>query len=291
MYSLEVNFDSRVYGYGASSTTLSYGILGANSTGTFLPLGVTVVTAVSAATQGLRYKDDVIVGTLTVANVQKSFIAARKFVTNASELTGDLNIAGLNIGTITDSTIFNGSWVNNGTTLRICTGNAVASVANCPVGNTILNYALTFSGADITAFDSVNNDTSVIRVAKMGTQQIYLRSGLAGTSTDKRFRVGLTPSTPNLSTVTYPWGVSNSAPLTSSITDTSYSSTSGTTFAVTATTVSSLIAPGYRSGSNTSTNPANATGSGFFVYQGPIGVMLGARNATGLVGRMELSIQ
>jgi hypothetical protein len=284
---LDVNFNSGLYGFGGSS--LTYGFLDAKTDGTI----VNSIAAGATATEGLRYKDDVIVGSLDVAGVRNSFVAARKFVTSPSELTGNINILGISIGSVVDSSIFTGRWLNSGTTLQLCVDNLITTTANCPnPGTSVRNLALTFNGADITAFDAVNNDTSVIRVAKMGTAQIYLRASVVSTGTDRRFRIGFSEGPSAFSTQTYAWGASNSFPLTSTISDTLYTSASVGTNPYTLNApvnVSSPSAPSIRSARNNTTTPANINAGSIFIIQGPLLAVAGAKNSP-FTGRVEVSM-
>jgi Domain of unknown function DUF11 len=287
MSSLDVNFNSGLYGFG--TTALTYGFLDTKADGTI----VTSLAAGSSATEGLRYKDDVIVGSLNIAGARKSFVAARKFVTNPTELSGNMNILGISIGSVVDSSIFTGRWLNSGTTLQLCVDNIITTTANCPnAATSVRNYALTFNGADITAFDSVNNDTSLIRVAKMGSAQIYLRAGIQGTGTDRRFRIGFSEGSSTFNTQTYAWGASNNFPLTSTLSDTLYTSASVGTDPYTVNVPigpSGTAAPSVRGGKNTTSTPATIKDGNLFVIQGPLVAAVGAKNSP-FTGRVEVSI-
>jgi Domain of unknown function DUF11 len=287
MSSLDVNFNSGLYGFG--TTALTYGFLDAKFDGTI----ISSLAAGASATEGLRYKDDVIVGSLNVAGARKSFVAARKFVTNPIELTGNINILGISIGSVVDSTIFTGRWLNSGGTLQLCLDNAITTTANCPNPSTsVRNYALTFNGADITAFDSANNDTNLIRVAKMGTAQIYLRAGIQGTGTDRRFRIGFSEGSSTFSTQIYAWGASNNFPLTSTLSETVYTSASVGTDPYTVNVpigLSSPAAPSIRSGKNSTSTPATIKDGSVFFIQGPLVAAVGAKNSP-FTGRVEVSI-
>jgi hypothetical protein len=284
---LDVNFNSGLYGFGGSS--LTYGFLDAKTDGTI----VSSIAAGAAATEGLRYKDDVIVGSLDVAGVRNSFVAARKFVTSPSELTGNINILGISIGSVVDSTIVTGRWLNSGTTLQLCADNLITTTVNCPnAATSVRNYALTFNGADITAVDSVNNDTTVIRVAKMGTAQIYLRASVVSTGTDKRFRIGFAEGPSTFSGQTYPWGASNSFPLTSTISDTLYTSASVGTNPYTVNApvgLSGTSAPSVRGARNNTSTPANINAGSIFIIQGPLLAVVGAKSSP-FTGRVEVSM-
>jgi hypothetical protein len=284
---LDVNFNSGLYGFGA--TALTYGFLDAKADGTI----VSSLAAGASATEGLRYKDDVIVGSLDVAGIRKSFVAARKFVTSPTELTGNINILGISIGSVIDSTIFTGRWLNSGTTLQICVDNIITTTVNCPnPATSVRNYALTFSGADITAFDSVNNDTNVIRVAKMGNAQIYLRAGLQGTSTDRRFRIGFAEGSATFATQTYAWGASNNFPLTSTLSESVYTSASVGTNPYTVNAPigpSSPAAPSVRGAKNGTSTPVTIKDGNLFVIQGPLAATVGAKSSP-FTGRVEVSM-
>jgi hypothetical protein len=215
-------------------------------------------TAVGApVTERLRYKDDVIVGSLDVAGLRNSFVAARKFVTRPSELTDSIKILGITIGSVTNSTIFTGRWLNARTTLQICVDNIISTAANCPnAATSIRNYSLTFDGAEISAFDSVN------KISAFSAQ-------------------------------TYAWGASNKFPLTSSISDTLYSSTSvgPNPYVVNAPVSASFqSAPSVRSATaNNTSTPASINAGSMFVVQGPLLAVVGAKNSP-FTGRVEVSM-
>lgn len=178
-YTLAVNFDDKSYAMTGNGLD-KHGNFGAEAGGTGFNFGTHA---------RFRTEDDLVVGGFDFGGGVKPFIAARRFVTSANDVTGAaFNVFGLNhlsTGTV-ESRIYGMQFTAAGT-LQACLDNAVSTVAACP-GGSLSTYSLSLSGDEFTATDAVHGDTMVFSIARSGSVLIYLRSG---TSSDggRRFRV------------------------------------------------------------------------------------------------------
>jgi Domain of unknown function DUF11 len=167
-YSLKVNFNSGVFTFGNAAPTI--GNLNETIPSNFIRPPLVDATYPFAITtyEGIRYKDDVIVGSFTYAGARKSFIAARSFVSTPADLVGDLNIVGIQRSNVSGPTslITSGRWQSGGTAFQLCLDNVITLLSSCPLASQ-RNYSVTFNGADINLYDAVRNETNVVRVAKI----------------------------------------------------------------------------------------------------------------------------
>jgi uncharacterized repeat protein (TIGR01451 family) len=148
-----------------------------------------------------RVQPDLIVGGFDFGGGVKPFVAARSFVADLSALAGtDFNTLGVNspVGSgSSDSRIFAARWGTS--TVAFCVDNVIYTLAACPAAS-VWTYNITATGLDneFTGFDPVHNDTIVFRVAKSGTESVYIRVGTTADGTTRQFRIGV----PNASGLT-----------------------------------------------------------------------------------------
>lgn len=219
LYSLVIDFNAQTYvmsGTGGLGTSTWTGRFTADASGG----GFTI-----AGNARFRAQPDLIVGGFDFGGGVKSFVAARSFVTTSAELTGDFVYLGINLPNSgnASSRIFPGQL--NGLEWRVCLDNIIYAMPNCPAAS-VWTYVLTPTGVDgeWLAVDSVHSDTVRFRLAKSGTERIFLRSG--DTSDGKRFRIGLS-NVGGLAAGTYIGAGTRGEWLTVSANDTAYSA-SGT---------------------------------------------------------------
>jgi hypothetical protein len=187
-YDLTVNFNNNSYRVVSPSGAALAGTLGANTTAT----GATEMGTFSLSRTGstglggaLRVVTDGLVGNLQPASGADAvpFIAARRFLRAASELSApvDFRILGRDFNTTNpnapDSRIATAQVSASG--FGTCTGNAIASVANCTaVGNSLLSYSATYNadGSVLLVNPADATDVAVAYFAKLGTEWVYLRA-------------------------------------------------------------------------------------------------------------------
>ena len=245
LYSLSIDFNARTYemtGTSGGGTPKWTGGFTADASGG----GFTI-----AGNARFRVQPDLIVGGFDFGSGVVSFVAARNFVTTEAELTGDFVYLGINPDSGTPSSrIFPGQL--NGLQWRICSDFVIYTMPNCPAAS-IWTFVVSPTGVDgeWLGVDSVHSDTVRFRLAKSGSERIFLRTDVAPSNGVKRFRIGL-PNIGGLAAGNYTGGGTRGEWVTISTSDTAYSATgtlsngSSITESATLSTVSGL--DGLRSG-------------------------------------------
>lgn len=180
-YTLTVNFDDRSFAMSGNGLD-RHGSFSAESGSTGFNFG---------ANPRFRTEEDLVVGGFDFGAGVKPFVAARRFVSSSSDISGAaFNAFGLNLsstGTV-DSRIYALQFTAVGT-MQACLDSGVSTVAACPAAS-LSTYSLSLNGDEFTGTDAIHSDTTVFSVARSGSTLIYLRSG---TSSDggRRFRLAL----------------------------------------------------------------------------------------------------
>jgi len=281
IYTLTVDFDGLTYAVVGNGVDKS----GALTTSD----GVTYQVSASQDIRASSAATDLLVGALDFGAGPKAFIAARSFATSSDDAgSAPFTVFGIatSAGGVATST-FESQSIGADGTLSNCTSTAqIFRVGACP-GSSLASYALTFSGADITGTDAVDNDTIHFRVAKSGTTRLVLRAETDPACDCSRFAVGVTDNVLPLGGK-FGGASSNGSTGGLSLTDTSYAaqwlSPAGVTSSDTATlALQGTSAPvGLRGGVRAS--------DGAFIYvieNAPIALAMGSFNGAAN-GTMEI---
>lgn len=289
-YALAIDFDDLTYTVDGNGFTKSATLLASADGSTFqftdtqAAQGSTLAAGTSFTSNAqLRTATDLVIGGFDFGGGVMPFIAARKFVTDLSQLSGDYDNFQINYSTsgAGDSRIYTSGF--SGATMNNCQDNIIYTIENCP-SSSVWSYALTIQGADITGVDSVHNDTTELRVVISGQTRFILRASTALNGTGKRFRLGL-PNTAGLAGGSF-HGVTTLGALESAVVANDVDTvtlTSPTQQASTETIVLNNIQPGPTGIFGGQRSADNAP---FFVMQaGPILARVGARtpNVTGFM--------
>jgi hypothetical protein len=278
VYALTVNFDARTYTMTGNGLNAS-GSFSADVSGTTFTIG---------GNARFRSATDLIVGGFDFGAGVKSFVAARNFVTSASELTHTMNVLGLNHTgvTPTDSRIYQSRFT--GGTMQACLDNIIYTVANCPAAS-VHTYAMSFNGDLITGTDAAHSETITFRVARSGSLLIYLRAGTSSGGSPG-FRIGL-PEAAGLPGGTFVGASTLGAWGSAALTNTSYNVTATLASGASATDSATLGGLGASGPTGIRAGNRASDGAGVFVMQGsPLAVLVGARGGPA-AGYMEIGAQ
>ncbi|MES2938423.1 MAG: hypothetical protein V4864_12120 [Pseudomonadota bacterium] len=239
----------------------------------------------AAANTGFRYADGLIVGSYDFGDGAKPFVAGRHFAASIAEAVGTYDNLGVTrsaAGT-PDSAIYT-SRIDTDGMLRICNHNTIYRIELCPE-SAVLRYSLSVADGTFhaTALTAGRGDFN-FRVAKAGSENIYLMGAVTLSTGEQYFRIGVlertqfTSGTAQGGTTWGEWG-------TASFTGSSYSSTG-------------IAADGHGIGLNgslasmgtlgpTGMRAFHSGGSGFAVQGAQLAVLVGARNSVS-AGYMQI---
>lgn len=284
-FTLAIDFDNSTFSVGGAQTSVA----SLNQSGTIAPDGSSGSylfkgAAGTGANTRFRYVDDLIVGTFAFENVVQPFVAARNFATATSAAAGSYGMFGINrTNGVGDSRIYS-LRINPNATMDVCNDNIIFAIANCPTAS-VLGYTLTLSGDLFTATRVGNTaDSFSFRIAKAGSESIYLYGGISAAAGTRFFRIGLNEArafgtgTSIGGTTLGEWG-------TAQYTATSYSS-SGVALDGHAINLSGPLST-LGTSSPVNMRILQAGGSAFAMQNTQLGILLGARNGTA-AGYMQI---
>lgn len=284
-FTLTLDFDKATFAFGSPQISVA----GLDQSGSFAADGITggyvfQGSAGTGTTTRFRYVDDLVVGTFKFENVVQPFVAARRFAQSNPEAAGSFTIFGINrTNGVADSRISTRRINANGT-LDVCNDNTIFAVANCPALS-MLNYTLSRTN-DLFTATRVGDplESFSFRVAKAGSELIYLYGGIDAAAGTRFFRIGLNEArtfgagTAIGGSTLGEWG-------TARFTATTYSST-GIAFDGHATSLTgSLSSSGTQGPVNLRTFQPG--GNAFAMQNTQLGILVGARNGTG-AGYMQI---
>lgn len=189
---LSVDFNAQRFTF-SGLTVPSFGATGAFNNDSVAGSYVFQPPAGAGSTARFRYIDDLIVGSYNFGDGVKPFVASRRFAKNAQEAAGVYGNLGINRSEagVDDSTIYS-SRINADGTLQLCADNIIYTIAKCPAAS-VRSYTLAMDGETFNATPTAatGGDSFSFRVARAGTENIYLMAAV-GASTGRRFfRIGL----------------------------------------------------------------------------------------------------
>jgi hypothetical protein len=140
-----------------------------------------------------RYKEDVIIANFAGT----SLIAARKFVTNLSELPSQSILFERSFNSGFESQhVLHSKWENNGASYSECRSlmriGSIGSVDNCPSTSQATTASVSIDGQRLKLTKSAANVT-YIHALKMGNAVILVQSSADATSSQFTFRIGVSP--------------------------------------------------------------------------------------------------
>lgn len=187
--------DAKVYTMTVDFDALTWAVLGNGIDASGALTTTDQLTYAISSNQDIRASaTDLLVGAFDFGAGPQPYIGARSFATTAADIgAAPFTIFGRStnhLGTTT-STIDSQSFDAGGTMANCTSQSQIFRVAACP-STFLANYALSFSGADITGVDSVNNDTIHFRVAKSGDSRLVLRAETDAACNCTRFGIGVT---------------------------------------------------------------------------------------------------
>jgi hypothetical protein len=171
--------------------------------GTYVFASSRITTA--ANTSRFRVTADAIVGAFPFQTAYSSpaayaaqpFIAARDFVATAALLDGTYNRFSVtrSPGSAQDSSILSMRLSGSGTVLEICNDAGIYKIDLCPAASK-RTYSVTAGTDDAWVGTNVANpaDVANFRVARIGSQNVYLAGGVSTTPATQFMRVGLPES-------------------------------------------------------------------------------------------------
>lgn len=287
-FTLTLNFDNSTYSIGGVQTSIAP----VNESGTFTADGtsgsyVFKGPTSTGPTTRFRYLDDLVVGNYRFESAVQPFVASRRFAQATSEAVGSYSMFGINrTAGVNDSRIYT-QRINPNATLDVCSDNVIYAVANCPTAS-LLGYTLTLSGDLFTATRVGNpSDTFSFRVAKAGTESIYLLGAINAAAGTRFFRIGMNEArsfgsgTAVGGTTLGEWG-------TAQYTATSYSS-SGIALDGHAVNLTGTLSTMGTSGP-VNMRGVQVGGNAFAMQNTQLGVLLGARNGNG-AGYMQIGLR
>jgi hypothetical protein len=284
-FTLTVDFDKASYSFGSPQTSVA----ALNQSGTFAGDSNTSGYVFQGATgtgitTRFRYVDDMIVGSFRFENVVQPFVASRRFVQSNSDAAGSFTVFGINRANgVGDSHIYT-LRINANGTLDVCNDNTIFAIANCPALS-VLNYTLSRTD-DLFKATRVGNtaDTFSFRVAKAGSELVYLYGGIDAAAGTRFFRIGLNEArtfgagTAIGGSTLGEWG-------SAQYTSTSYSST-GIALDGHAISLAGTLASAGTQGP-TNLRILQAGGNAFAMQNTQLGILIGARNGSG-AGYMQI---
>lgn len=176
-YTLTLDFQAGTYTMAGSAFHRS-GAFAPSGDGSFVVTG----------NERWRLGTDVVVGGFDFGGGVLPFVGGRKFVTSVSELpNADLNLVGRLIDAKGAATRANGArWISG--SLQVCNSDAFLRAVICAASD-LKTYSLSVNAAGLfTALEVATGQTFSFRVARSGTELVYLRT--SGEST-RLFQVGL----------------------------------------------------------------------------------------------------
>lgn len=180
-YGLTLDFDTGAYSMAGQGFAV---------TGTFTPDasggGFTI-----AGNQHFRLAEDMVIGGFDFGFGVRPIVAARRFASAVSELSGNYNLAALSVpssGTAS-SRVLAAQFPSSGM-LQCNDSTQIYSIANCPAAS-LYSYGLSVASNVFTAVDPVHGDLQSFYVAKSGGSLVYISAGDAGGGGSGSFRIGL----------------------------------------------------------------------------------------------------
>lgn len=183
-YTLSLDFDAKTYRVAGNGLDQS-GAIGGDATAGFFFQPTGVIAGFNTAR--FHTAPDAMIGAFRFAEGVVPFVAARSFVTTATEAAGNYNFLTRTVSTPgpNNTAIFNGEITGAGQ-LRTCNDLTIHHISTCPA-ESVVPGTLTVAGTEFTA--TTPNGPFTFRIARIGTDKVFLRAS-ASTATSRRFWVG-----------------------------------------------------------------------------------------------------
>lgn len=182
-YGLQIDFDAGSYtmaGHGLSAT----GSFTADASGGGYTIG---------GNQRFRVPEDMVVGGFNFDSGVVPFVAARRFASALTDLSGPYNVAARTVpvdGTAS-TRVFASQFGTGGATYQVCVDNTqLFSIANCPA-ESLWSYTLSVTNGVFVGIDPVHGDQLSFYLAKSGSNLVYLSAGDAGGAGAGSFRIAI----------------------------------------------------------------------------------------------------
>lgn len=187
VYTLTLDFDQRSYTLAGNGLNVAGSFTGPDGQGNYATTG----------NAKFRTGTDLVVGSFDFGAGVLPFVAGRSFATAVADLSGgsgDLILLSRVFGASGVASRTNAaSW--SGGVLRLCSSDTFYSVAFCPTAS-LVTYALSVSDGRFTGVAQDGSGQVInFRVARSGSELIFLRSSISPTDPNQRqFQIGLPDS-------------------------------------------------------------------------------------------------
>jgi hypothetical protein len=207
----------------------------------------------------------------------------RKFVTTASDLKDSFILWQRDLDGLTQTAGYASSkWSAGGSQLESCVSTTFTLVDNCSASDKKI-YSVAFSGADITLSSGAPVATQVVRVAKMGAEQILLRSDGSISGGANAFSFGMKPGLAAMDRfhplIIFGGGDKGKLEVSgNSFTQTVTSASAAASFAIGVVNLSVVDSstPSLRLGATTSGSIFIPAGVPYYIFQGPLTLTFGS---------------
>lgn len=195
-FTLDIDFDGRRYaarGLTPSTTSTEGTFVPDSASGAGSSTFVFQPPANAGNTARFRVSEDLIVGSFKLGNDIVPFVASRRFASSVQDAAGTYNTFGVDIGAgdVANSTV-QAARISSENGLQTCADAAVLAIASCPPAQ-LRTHALTMDGDTFTAAASsaAAGDGFSFRVARAGSEKIYLVASTGAAAAGRKFRIGL----------------------------------------------------------------------------------------------------
>lgn len=283
-FTLTLDFDTRQYAIGSPQISIS----ALNVSGTFIAdtvAGTYVFQGTgSGRTTKFRHVDDMVVGSHSFENVVQPFVGSRRFAQSVSEAAGSYGNFGINRNNgVGDSRIYS-SRINTNSTLELCINNIIYTIENCPE-TTVQRFNLSLNGDLFNATPQAAGEPFSFRVARAGTERVYLMGAINQATGARFFRIGVAQSaafTPGAAIGASTLGEWGQAVFTT----TSYGST-GMSLDGNTITLNGNLTPLTPTGPTVMRGMTASGGNAFVMQNSQLGILVGARNGAA-AGYMQI---